>query len=203
MSKIKVRFNNPRYDAVTKKFKIDVEFQSDVDNEKIFGINTRFFYDSTIFLPSTTSNPKINFIEFATGYFIQNKPINGLVPLQIGKTFFKLPTSPVNYVNWAVQGNANTAPVISTTGWTKLFAVELTSKDVLTGKVCPAFIWDKKNKDAGYIPNQEGVTIITVVNPAGEVTTKSVEEIPVHFNWTATNSSVPFGAPNTSDCVTI
>lgn len=202
---IKIRFNNPQYNPTTKKFKLDVEFQSDQENQKIFGINVRFFYDATIFLPSTPTSHKVNFIEFAPGYGIQNKSSIATSPT-IGISWFNLATNPVTYVNWAVQtSNAGSAPVISTTSWTKLFAVEVISKNTLTGNVCPSFIWDKRNKDQGYMFNSEGVTAISIIDPSGEVKNQSVIEVPVHFNWTpiVPATRAPWGSPNTKDCISL
>lgn len=202
---IKIRFNNPQYDSTTKKFKLDVEFQSDQENQKIFGINVRFFYDATIFLPSTPTSHKVSFIEFAPGYSIQNKS-SIATSTTLGKTWFNLATGPVTYVNWAIQtSSVNSSPVISTSNWTKLFAIEVISKNVLTGSVCPSFIWDKKNKDQGYMINTEGVTLITVVDPTGDVTNQSAIELPSHFNWSPTpgKTSAPWGNPHTSNCINV
>ena len=43
-----VRFNNPQFSCSTYEYCLDVEFQSDIANKELFGMNVRFFVDDKI-----------------------------------------------------------------------------------------------------------------------------------------------------------
>lgn len=209
MPNINVRFAYNSYNPTTKKLKLDVQFLSNTENQRLFGMNVRFFYDTTFMAPGSPST--VEFVDFAPGYgkFSPNPPFfgNGTV----GSVWFKLPTNICTYVNGAVQlNNVNATPIIISTdvfNWTRLFSIEVVSKNVLTGTNYPAFIWDKETNPAngGFMPGPDGVTITTVVNPTGIITTQPTTEYVDHFNWKATMGATlaPWGIPVTTNPVTV
>ena len=58
---ITVRLANPQYNCVTEEYCLDVEFQSDIEDQELFGMNVRFFYEDQVL-------ELINFRDFQGGY---------------------------------------------------------------------------------------------------------------------------------------
>ena len=205
--KVSIRFSNPKYNSSTKKFKIDVEYLSDTPNIRVFGHNVRFFYDGSMFESANANTVK--FTDFVPGYGPFSPYPNYMSNPTAGKAWFNLSTTALGYINSAIQlNNVNATPVLlSTNSWTKLFTIELTTKNVLSGDVYPILIWDHEYGDnlGGYIVGPDGNVITYVVNPSGAITTGPTDEDAYHFNWAQTVGSLkaPWGFPNTADKVTV
>lgn len=207
--KITTRFSNPQYEASTKKLTLNVDFLSDTPDQRIYGMNVRFFYDGAIFEKGNTAT--VRFKDYAPGYggFSPNPPYFG--NSTAGIAWFKLSSTAVTYVNGAMAlTNVNATPIIISTDildWTTLFKIELTTKLPLTGEVAPAIIWDKETipTNGGFIPGSDGVTITTILDPTGAIKTQPTEEYAQHFNWTPYlgNTVAPWGQPSNQNKFTV
>ena len=116
--KITVRFANPQYDCETNTYCLDVEFNSDTPGEQLFGMNVRFFYE--------TSKLEIKeFTNFEGGYEYRGTyPIPVFTSPNAGPAMFGFPDPPATYINEAVELRSIHNPIyISTTGWTKLYTI--------------------------------------------------------------------------------
>ena len=64
---VTARFFNPRFDCLTQTYRVDVQLRCDVPDQRIFGVNVRFYYDN-------------HFLEFTsiegllTGYYTPGFP---------------------------------------------------------------------------------------------------------------------------------
>lgn len=191
---VSIRFNNPIFNPATKKYKVDVEVQSK-DSVQVFGINVRFFYDASTFVPGNINTVK--FTDFAPGYgvVIPNPPY--IATAQIGYIWFGLHGSAVTYVNGAVQLLNTQATPLYINQWVKLFSVELTTPMTVIGSN-PCIIWDKKLNPylGGYMYGSDGVTITTIDHISnGQIFTVPTTEHAVQFNWVAIKDTPVFGHP--------
>ncbi len=200
--KITTRFSNPVFDTNTNKLKLSVEFHSDTPNQRLFGMNVRFFYDASVFESGNASTVK--FVDFEPGYGIFTGTPASYGTGTMGIAYFHLPTTACTYVNGAIQLNSPSSdPIFIQTDesqpWTRLFSIELTVRSAVSGTIYPSVIWDKETipNNGGFLPGSDGVTITTVVNPSGIVTTQSTDEYAQNFNWFATPGALkaPWGNP--------
>jgi hypothetical protein len=208
--KISIRFSNPKYNTSTKKFKIDVEYLSDTPNIRIFGQNVRFFYDGAIFENANVNT--VRFTDFAPGYGPFSPYPNYMQNTTSGKAFFNLQTINAQYINSAIAINdINATPVIISTdvnNWTKLFTIELTTRNVLSGDTYPVLIWDHEDDETrgSYVNGPDGNVITHVINPQGVIRTGPTDEVyQGHFNWSQTPGSLkaPWGFPNKNNKFTV
>lgn len=198
---ITARFANPQLDCGQLTYCVDVEFQSNVPDKRLFGMNTRFYYDNSVL-------QFISLNSFVNGYgpFSPNPPavLTGN-PLS-GQTLFSFAGS-ATFVNGAMQLiNSSTPPVyLSTTGWTKLFSIcfNVTNPDVaFQDDFCPSLIWDLEENvlNGGFLPGSDGVVITLVAPPP--VNTVSATENVVQFNWQyGTDAGTPYGSPVATNCI--
>jgi hypothetical protein len=118
---IKVRLSNPVYNCSTQSYCLDVEFQSNTQNQQLFAMNVRFYYDDNILEFQS-------FGGFQGGYgpVSPNPPLITTGIPTSGPVLFTF-AGPAEFVNGAIQlVNTQAAPIpISTTGWTKLFSMFL------------------------------------------------------------------------------
>ena len=200
---ITVRFANPSWDCDLEQYCVDIEFQSDIPDQEIFGMNVRFFYDDS-------ELEIIDFSDFQGGYGpLGDNPGNILTgPPDFGTNFFNLPSPGiVDYINFAFQKNDQNAPPIyvETSGWTKLLQVCFTidDPDPDSSNFCPPIIWDLQQDpdDGGYIGGGDGVVITIVDGNGSGPATRNV----VQYNWeyTGDGNSPPYGQPAETNCISL
>ncbi|MBE0639428.1 MAG: T9SS type A sorting domain-containing protein [Bacteroidales bacterium] len=198
---ITVRFANPQIDCGNMTYCVDVEFQSDAPDKRIFGMNTRFFYDGNVL-------EFINMTNFVNGYgpFNPNPPNVTSGNAVSGALMFSF-NGAATYVNGAMQLiNSSAPPVyISTTGWTRLYSICFEIKEPVAtfeDGFCPSLLWDLEEDpmNGGFLPGSDGVVISVVAPPPAY--SASVNENVVQFNWDYdAESGTPFGAPISTNCV--
>ena len=197
---VTVRFANPSFDCATGDYCLDVEFQSDTPGESLFGMNVRLFYDDLVLEYS-------HYADFAEGYgAVSPDPPTLLTSPTAGTAWFNLANDPADFLNGAIQlVNDNAPPIeISTTGWTKLFAICF---DVIDpnpdDNFCPSVIWDLEADvtAGGFLTGDDGV-VMTVVNPDPNLASAPTTENVVQFNWAYSGTgSAPFGDPSQDFCI--
>lgn len=199
MESVTVRFANPQVDFMNGTMKVDVEFQCDVPNQRLFGKNVRFFYDPL----------QLNFLyftDYAPGYgpITPNPPYVATGLPQSGLILFSFPDR-ATFVNGAIQLLDNSAPpvYISTTGWTKLYSImfEIVNANTVSGQFCPVLIWDLQEdpSSGGFLWGSDGVVITLVAQPPME--SKPSEEHVIQYNWQYSGTpGFPYGYPVYANC---
>lgn len=192
---ITVRFYNPLYDCVVQRYSVDVEFNSDVPDQQLFGMNIRFFYDDDVLEYYSMS-------QFETGYSLMGPPDINQGEAGSG-AMFGIP-GPLTWVNGSLQLTSPTPVYISSTGWTKLFRIcfIVDDPDALNiSSFCPSLIWDlQMNPEmGGYLPGDNGV-VMTVVDPDPQQDSSPANANVWQFNWEYNNSGTPFGSPVSMYC---
>lgn len=189
---ITVRFANPEYVSSTQTYNLDVEYQCNMANKQLFGMNVRFFYPDNI-LEFTS------FGEFAEGYAAvnPNPPVITTGNETGGMILFGF-LGPHEYLNGAIQKVSTSSVMLSTTGWTKLFNASFHVDDTtafLNGSNCPSVIWDL-NKDAtGGIA--VGICMTVAVGAGSGPATEHCQQ----FNWQYDNiDGLPHGFPVNEMC---
>ena len=199
-----VRLANPHYNCTTEEYCVDVEFQSDIPDQRLFGMNVRFFYEDNL-LEFT------DFRDFQGGYGpVAPNPPNVLTsPAAFGYNYFRF-GSPGNgaadWVNGAIQLVDESQPpiYISTTDWTKLYQICFSIDDPAPDSTgyCPAIVWDLEQNPAngGYLSGDEGVVMTATSSNPGE-SAPAFEHV-VQFNWEYSGSGAapPYGQPVETDC---
>ena len=193
---VTVRFANPHYDCPSQTYCLDVEFLSDTEGHKLFGMNVRFFYDDNIL-------EFLSLGDFAPGY---NDPVAPEIltgPPGSGSSFGI--AGPLEWFNGSVQMVSPTPVFLSTTEWTKLFSVcfhvdDPDSKNI--DEFCPTIIWDLQVNpgSGGYLPGDDGV-VMTVVDLSGINDSSPTTEQVVQFNWEYDLSGNSIGYPVSEICV--
>lgn len=191
-----VRLSNPEFDVGSRMYTLDVELQSDMEDQQLFGMNVRFFYDAS----------KMTFLDFrniASGYGILGKAPKAFVGnSSSGYYMFNLEDS-VAFVNGAVQLMQEfTNLKISENGWTKYFQISFeVPASVVESELpfYPSVILDSKGSESGgFFKGEDGV-VITLVEDDPEtlvVSKPSITATVDHFNWEYRNhQDYPFGNP--------
>ena len=204
---ITVRLANPQYNCVTEEYCLDVEFQSDIPDQELFGMNVRFFYEDQVM-------ELINFRDFQGGYgpVAPNPPTVLTSPAAFGYNYFRFGTpgnGPADWVNGAIQlVNENLEPIyISTTGWTKLFQICFAIDDIDPDSLnfCPPVVWDLEMNPAngGYLAGDDGVVMTIATGVQGE-SIPALEQVE-QFNWeyTGDGGAPPYGQPIEASCIPI
>ena len=200
-----IRFANPQFNCSTGEYCLDVELQSDLLDQQLFGINVRFFYEDNIL-------EFIDFRDFQGGYgpVAPNPPQVLTSPPAFGYNYFHF-GSPGNgaadWVNGAVQlVDYNQPPLyISTTDWTKVFQVCFEMDDPAPDSThfCPSIVLDLEQDPAngGYLAGDEGVVMTATTAVPGE-STPAFEHV-VQFNWhyTGDGQAPPYGDPEETTCI--
>ncbi len=190
---VTVRFANPEYDFATQVYTVDVEYQCDMENQQLFGMNVRFFYPENIL-------EFIAFGEFAEGYgpMNPNPPLKSTGNQSSGMTLFGF-EGPQEYINGAIQKTGTASLFLSTTGWTKIYNASFQVEDTGSFDIesfCPPLIWDLNEGANGGIA--AGI-IITVVEGSGSA---PATEHCVQFNWQYDGiPGYPHGYPVAIDCI--
>jgi hypothetical protein len=195
---VTVRFANPQYTCANQTYNLDVEFQCNMPGKELFGMNVRFFYPEDLL-------EFLAFNEFTAGYGVTapDPPLFSTGDSSSGMTYFGFP-GPQEYINGAIQkisGETNT--YISTTGWTKLFAVNFHVDDTSSmnsDSFCPSVIWDLNEAADGGI-NPQGGIIITMVLTYPNITEPATEHC-AQFNWQYDGvPGLPHGYPVSTNCI--
>lgn len=204
---ITVRFSNPSFDCVTSEYCLDVQFQSDQENQRLFGMNVRFFYEEL-------GLEFLHFTNFANGYgaVAPDPPQILTSPPAFGYNFFGfgIPgNGPAEWVNGAIQlVDFGQDPIyISTTDWTTIFqicfSIDETNPDS-TG-FCPPIVWDLEEDPAngGYLLGDDGVVITIFDEQTG--LSEPAQEFVEQFNWAYSGGGAapPYGAPVELVCIPI
>lgn len=197
---VTVRFANPQFDCAAGTYRLDVEFQSNIPNQQLFGMNVRFYYDDAVLEFDS-------FSAFQNGYgpVPPNPPTLTTASPASGPAMFGL-AGAAEYVNGAVQLiNPSAAPLyLAMTGWTKLFTACFKVVDPAASgtSFCPPVIWDLKSDPTagGFLPGSNGVVITLVSPPPAE--SAAADEQALQFNWRYTDAvGMPYGYPAAEMCV--
>jgi hypothetical protein len=191
---ITARFANPELNCDAETYCVDVEFQSSLPNQMLFGMNVRFFYpeDQLSF---------ISFGEFVAGYAASfpNPPDIWSISPGSGDSLFSYPGAAV-FVNGSVQKVTSSTAVLSTTGWTKIFNICFHVEDPEAFNdpaFCPSLIWDLMEN-----PSQGGMLmgiVMTVVSGSGS---GPAIENAAQFNWQYDGiPGLPHGFPVQTSCL--
>jgi hypothetical protein len=199
---VTVRFANPSYNCDTRTYCLDVEFNSDSSDQKVFGVNVRFFYDDYVL-------EYVSMEDFESGYEMPENP-----SVTTGSTGSGAPfglSGQLEMFNGYVQLASQTNVEISTSGWTKLFSICFhVDHPYLQGikTFCPAVIWDLQEypntqSGGGFLPGDDGV-VITLVKPAAvhQQSVPTIEDV-VQFNWEYNSTSTSYGIPSETDCLEV
>lgn len=195
-----VRFANPVLDCVTGEYCVDVEFQSDVPDDEVFGMNVRFFYDSEQLLFDAIG-------DFQGGYSAvsPNPPLVNTGGANSGTAFGF--GGPATFVNGAIQlTNTGATPILLTTdSWTKLYQIcfTITAPDSELDNFCPSLVWDLEQNPAngGFFPTSDGVVITTVDNSPGQESQPADENVD-QFNWEYIGAGTPpYGQAIEEECI--
>jgi hypothetical protein len=195
---LSVRFANPNYDCDAGTYCLDVEFQADTPDQRLFGKNVRLFYDDNVLRFRGYS-------DFADGYAATDTspPIVG--DPDSGLTLFTL-AGPAAYINNAIQlVNPDAPPVIiSTTDWTRIYSICFDVSDpadIGLDNFCPSVIWDLEEdpSNGGFLTGSNGVVMTMVAEPPLE--SAPTDELVVQFNWQYSGlSELPYGFPVEAYC---
>lgn len=197
-----VRFANPQYDEQSGTYWVDVELQSNQQDQQLFGMNVRFFYDAT-------KMAFTKFRNFADGYdILGDPPVAHVGNASSGEHMFNFDREAA-YVNGAVQLQTSENPQkIGQQQWTKLFEVCFTVSD-LAGQesFCPSLIWDLKEhpEKSSFFRGSDGV-VFTVMekNPATPQESAPAITDVEHFNWKYDDvEELPFGIPVSENCISL
>jgi hypothetical protein len=197
---ITVRCSNPSYDPITNIYVVNVDFQSDIPNQKLYGMNVRFFYDSTVLKFSTFDN-------FATGYgkYSPNPPYINTGNISSAAAFGF--TGPATFVNGAIiLKSKSTAPFIPTTGWVKLFKIKFLVQNLsLLPNFCPSVVWDlnKDNTNGLGVPPFVITVSTDALNENGfPMYSWYATERCQQFNWEYSSTTTPpFGHSVSKNCI--
>ncbi len=165
---VTVRFATPEFDCDTQNYCVDVEFQSDIPDQQLFGMNVRFFFDDDAL-------EFIAFVDYENGYgpFSPNPPEVYTAGPDSGPELFNF-IGAATYVNGAIQlVNTGADPIfISTTEWTRIYSICFNIKDPDAFGIdnfCPSIVWDLEEipENGGFLTGSDGV-VITVVDDSGD-----------------------------------
>lgn len=197
---ITVRFANPQFNCTTDEYCVDVQFLSSIQNEQLFGMNVRFFYDDNVL-------ELINFRNFVPGYgpVAPNPPIIATSG-PAGPALFNF-AGPAEFINGAIQlvNPAATDVLLDPVVWKTIFQICFTIDDLNSNwsSFCPSLVWDLQQNPAngGFLSGDDGV-VMTVVDANGQ--SAPANENVVQFNWQYIgNGSPPYGQPVSNDCISI
>jgi hypothetical protein len=190
-----VRFDNPQYECPTQTYCLDVQFMSDTPNQKLFGMNVRFYYDDDILEYIGTG-------DFAQGY---SMPVDPEITAGNGGVFFGF-AGPPEWVNGQVQLTSTTPVVLPTDGWVKLFRICFHVDDPNSLSIqnfCPSIVWDLQEDPpeigGGFQPGDDGV-VITLASQTPGQSIASTENV-VQFNWEYGGNPGGYGHPVSIICI--
>ncbi len=204
---ITVRWANPRFNSLTRRYTLDAEFSSSIPGVEISGMNVRFFYDSNKLLPSSVGVYNANIVELQ-GHYKLHAPNPPLVTNSLtgGKALFNL-AGAATYFNGAISVDKDLPnDILLDSTWKKLFAVEFRVPTGISGPFAPSVIWDleQDNSRGGYLPGSAGVVIVMEGNiESNELSYPATENVS-NFNWDYNGSLFPpYGTPNNLNSIMI
>lgn len=197
---ISVRCSSPKYENGI--YSVDADFKADRPDQKLFGMNVRFFYDSGMMTFK-------EFAGFAPGYvkFSPNPPYVNKGNAASGVAFGF--SAPATFVNGAVQlMNKDIAPALPVDGWTKLFQLHFTIPPDKVGAFYPPIVWcmDKANQNGLLrIPPIVIVVSNNELNEQGFVMDSwyAIEKVEEQFNWIYNDTLNPAGHTEPINGITI
>jgi hypothetical protein len=199
---VTVRFYNPSYDCETQTYCLDVQFKSDAEGQKLFGVNVRFYYDDDQLEFTSFGN-------YAEGYgpYDPDPPIVQTGPATSGPLLFGFTGDPAEYINGDVQVMGYTPIFLDTEIWTTIFSICFTVEDPTlyeNGGLCPPIVWDLEEnpENGGFSSGSDGVVILLVSDDPYEPSTPAISNV-VQFNWAYDGSpGYPYGNPVPTECMT-
>ncbi len=193
---VKIRLVNPSFDCKTRLYCLDVEFQTDTEDQQLFGLNLRLFYDDDVLEFHSMTN-------FEEGYESIGTPQLVTGPDGSGDAFGL--SGPIEWLNGLVQKTDFSPIFLSTvdTVWTPLFSICFHVDDVsqLLPNFCPPIIFDLQ-EDAnlgGYFYGDDGVVIsLSTADPSISLPTT---EYVVQYNWVYEAGPESYGTPEPITCI--
>lgn len=201
LDRVYARFSNPQYDKETRVYQLDAELRSGQENQFLFGMNVRFFYDAS-------KLEFINFDDFHNGYGTLGAPPTARKGAPgSGLKLFNFDAE-ASFVNSAVQLRDESSPMkLHSSNWTKAFRLNFRVPGSVDDQApfCPSVIWDlKATAGAGsFLSGSDGLVITFLnQNPASRQVSGPtiVESEP--FNWQYENDeAMPYGSPFDEHCL--
>lgn len=203
LDRVFARFSNPQFDQETRGYSLDVELRSEEDNQFLFGMNVRFFYDAS-------KLEFLSFDDFHAGYGTLGAPPTARkgTPTS-GLDLFNF-YAEASFVNSAVQMLDENAPMkLHDTYWVKAFRLNFKVPESVDEQApfCPSVIWDLEAiPGAGsFLPGSDGLVItLKEQNTASrQVSAPTIAESEP-FNWAyGDENAMPYGAPVERDCISL
>ncbi len=201
LDRVYARFANPQFDQETRMYSLDAELRSGQENQFLFGMNVRFFYDAS-------KLEFLNFDEFHDGYGTLGAPPSARkgAPAS-GLELFNFDAE-ASFVNSAIQLQDESSPMkLHSAYWTKAFRLNFKVPESVDDQApfCPSVIWDlKATPGAGsFLAGSDGLVITFLnQNPASRRISGPtiVESEP--FNWQYENDeAMPYGSPFDEHCL--
>ena len=203
LDRVFARFSNPQFDQESRGYSLDVELRSEEENQFLFGMNVRFFYDAS----------KLEFLgfdNFHAGYGTLGAPPSARkgTPTS-GLELFDF-YAEASYVNSAVQLQDESSPLkLHNSHWVKAFRLNFKVPESVeeAAPFCPSVIWDlEATPGAGsFLPGSDGL-IITLLdqNPASRQVSSPTMVESEPFNWAYNGgTTLPHGSMLDDDCITL
>ena len=195
---LSARFANPNYDCDTGTYCLDVEFQADTPDQRLFNKNVRLFYDDDVLR-------FLGYSDFADGYGVTDTSPPTVGNPDSGQTLFTL-GGPAAYINNAIElvNPASPPVIISTTDWTWIYSICFDvsdSADIGLDTFCPSVIWDLEEdpSNGGFLTGSNGVVMTVVAQPPAE--SAPADEHVIQFNWHYSGlPDLPYGFPVEEYC---
>jgi len=201
LPQIQARFANPTFNKQSREYFLDVELNSKLAPEGLFGMNLRFFYDA-----SFMTFQKVD--QFHQGYGILGDAPKPFVGNNVSGTQFFNFSHALAYINGAVQLLDERFPLeIPTTGWVKAFRIsfKVPVTTLNAQEFCPSVIWDLEVKtgDGGFLPGSDGLVITVTENKRDtRYVSKPAIAFGTPFNWAYNaGGAMPYGSIVKSDCI--
>ena len=201
LDRVFTRFANPQFDQETRNYSLDVELRSEEDNQFLFGMNVRFFYDAT-------QLEFLRFDDFHTSYGILGAPPNARKGTpSSGLELFDFYAA-ASFVNSAIQLQDESAPMkMHNTHWVKAFTIYFQVPESVDASApfCPSVIWDQKAipGSGSFLRGSDGL-VVTIINQNPSLRSTSAPTIVESetFNWKYNGADdMPFGNPMDENCI--
>ena len=202
LPQINARFSNPQYISEKRMFFLDVELNSKISKEFLFGMNVRFFYDAT----------KLEFRyfdQYSEGYGPLGDPQVLIPGGQGGVQLFSMKGATA-FVNGAIQLENNQSQLaIVPNQWVKVFRVCFKLPLLFPNEkdFCPSVFWDIKPHigNGGYLNGDDGLTInIVEKDPNTPEESAPTGVTGISFNWEQNvTAGIPYGKPLSKNCISM
>lgn len=189
-SEVGIRFSNPSFDCDNRTYCLDVEYQSNVNDDILYGTNVRFFYNST----------ELEFVDFRDlrqGYDVSVVPAPQTGQASSGADLFGFDANEAaTWINGAIElKDLSNGKIIDNNQWTKYYQAcfNVVGNASEVNNFCPTLVWDLEQDRSlgGFFQGDNGV-VITVIDDNNK--SEPTNEVVSHFNWTYSgNGSAPYG----------